>query len=115
MVNNHDSNKKLYRIIPFDSLLYMLNDEENILVKTSKWDYVYENSFLKENFHINGVRKDFTPVINRFFGNVGLVGVLLTLFGGYIRLITRVLESERQLRKWIPSFKELWTTTSFFY
>lgn len=92
----------------------MLNDEENILVKTSKWDDVYENFFLKENFHINGVRKDFTPVINRFFGNVGLVGVLLTLFGGYIRLITRVLESERQLRKWIPSFKELWTTTSFF-
>ena len=68
LVNNHDSNKKLYRIIPFDSLLYMLNEEETILVKTSKWDDVYENFFLKENFHINGVRKDFTPVINRFFG-----------------------------------------------
>ena len=68
LVHDDDSKKKLYRIIPFDSLLSMLNDGENNLVKTSKWDDVYENFFLKESFHIDGVRKDFSPVINRFFG-----------------------------------------------
>ena len=63
LVNDHDRYKKLYRINPFDSLLYMLNEEENTLVKTSKWDDVYENFFLKENFHINGVRKGHCPEV----------------------------------------------------
>ena len=49
-----DKEKNIYRIIPFDTLLQMLTEHKNYLVKTSKWEDSYENFFLKETFMHKG-------------------------------------------------------------
>ena len=44
-----DKDKSIYRIIPFDTLLQMLTEHKNYLVKTSRWEDSYENFFLISN------------------------------------------------------------------
>ena len=43
-----DDEKVLFRIVPFDTLLQMLNEGVNYLVKIKHWEDVYENFILKE-------------------------------------------------------------------
>lgn len=63
-----DREKSLFRIIPFDSLLQMLNEKKNTLVNTSKWEDVYENFMLKENFIVNGKTCTIADLSNKYFG-----------------------------------------------
>ncbi len=63
-----DRDKSLFRIIPFDSLLQMLNEKKNTLVNTSKWEDVYENFMLKENFVVNGKTYTIADLSNKYFG-----------------------------------------------
>ncbi len=63
-----DRDKSLFRIIPFDSLLQMLNERKNTLVNTSKWEDVYENFMLKENFVVNGKTYTIADLSNKYFG-----------------------------------------------
>ena len=63
---NRDQN--LFRIIPFDLLLQILNEKENTLVRTSLWEDVYENFLLKENFKYQGEVYSINHAASRFFG-----------------------------------------------
>lgn len=58
----------LYRIIPFDSLLRILAEQQNTLVKTSKWEDVYENFLLKEDLKPAKVKKILEPLVDSLYG-----------------------------------------------
>ena len=60
--------KALFRIIPFDSLLQMLNEKSNTLVQIKYWDDVYENFILKEECVKNGNVLSVKQMSNRFYG-----------------------------------------------
>lgn len=63
-----DRDKSLYRIIAFDSLLQMLTEKKNTLVNISKWEDVYENFMLKENFLYKGKINSKTDFTSQYFG-----------------------------------------------
>lgn len=63
-----DKEKNIYRIIPFDTLLQMLTEHKNYLVKTSKWEDSYENFFLKETFMHKGKPQSLDYYKERVFG-----------------------------------------------
>lgn len=58
----------LYRIIPFDSLLQMLNERTNVLVHTNKWEDVYENFLVNEVFMRDGREMPIYQLAKRFYG-----------------------------------------------
>ena len=60
--------KALFRIISFDSLLQMLNEKRNWLVRTSMWEDSYENFMLKEQFQKNGHPLSLEHMSNQWFG-----------------------------------------------
>lgn len=49
-----DLSKPIYRIIPLNYLVMMLENQTNALAKTSSWDDPYENFFFKEKFSYQG-------------------------------------------------------------
>lgn len=61
-------NFHLYRIIPFDILLEMLNDKVLTLVPTCKWEDVYENFLFKETILKNGEKVYTDDMSKRFYG-----------------------------------------------
>lgn len=63
-----DREKAIYRIIPFDSLLEMVSEKVNTLFKTSRWEDVYENFFLKEKFVSNDESFSLTYYQEQLFG-----------------------------------------------
>ena len=63
-----DREKFLFRIIPFDTLLHMLNEKKNTLVNISKWEDVYENFLLKENIIVKDKGYSIASLSNRYFG-----------------------------------------------
>lgn len=63
-----DRDQALYRIIPFDSLLQMLNEKENTLVSTSLWEDVYENFIFKESYLYKGNVYSVKSIADRCFG-----------------------------------------------
>lgn len=58
----------LYRIVPFDSLLQMLNEKTNILVHTDRWEDVYENFLVNEVFMRDGQEMPIYMLARRFYG-----------------------------------------------
>lgn len=68
LLHPEDRDKGLYRIIPFDSLLQMLNEKKNLLVKTVKWEDVYENFILKENFIVKGKTYSVESMTEQWYG-----------------------------------------------
>ena len=60
--------KPLYRFIPFDVLLQMINEKTNVLVQITKWEDVYENFMLKESFMRNGRKVPLGILAERFYG-----------------------------------------------
>ena len=60
--------KALYRIIPFDSLLKMLNEKTNTLIPIKYWDDVYENFILKEDCVRNGNSISIKRASDCFYG-----------------------------------------------
>lgn len=60
--------KVLFRIIPFDSLLQILNEKKNWLVRTSMWEDSYENFMLKEHFQKDGLPLSLEHMSNQWFG-----------------------------------------------
>ena len=63
-----DENKALYRILPFDSLLQMLNDKTITLVQPSLWEDSYENFLLKEHILRNGEMIPIYMLDKMFYG-----------------------------------------------
>ena len=63
-----DRDKALYRIIPFDSLLQMLNEKKNTLVNTSLWEDSYENFMLKNRFLVNGNDYTLDNITDKWYG-----------------------------------------------
>lgn len=68
LVENLDSKKALYRIISFDSLLQMLNEGVNYLVKIRLWEDVYENFILKEKLKCDGKEIGMNSLSEVFYG-----------------------------------------------
>lgn len=66
--SKEDRVRSLYRIISFDSLLQMLTEKKNVLVKTSLWEDSYENFLLKENFLFHGKPESLASYQERIFG-----------------------------------------------
>lgn len=62
------SNKALFRYFSFDLLLQMLTEKKNYLVKTARWEDVYENFILKDNLIYKGGRIEVEKMEDRFFG-----------------------------------------------
>ena len=68
MLTIESDDKALYRIIPFDSLLQMLNEKSNTLVQIKYWDDVYENFILKEECVMDGSVFPVKRMSNCFYG-----------------------------------------------
>ena len=68
LVEDFDSNKALYRIIPFDGLLQMLNEGMNYLVKIRLWEDMYENFILKEALKCDGKEIGMNSLSEVFYG-----------------------------------------------
>lgn len=66
--HSEDLYKPLFRIIPFDVLIHMLNEKKNTLVRTSKWEDTYENFLLKENFVLKGNNHSLEKISELIFG-----------------------------------------------
>lgn len=58
----------LFRIIPFDSLLQILNEKQNTMVRTSLWEDCYENFMMKNEFIVNGNNYSIEGMTNDWFG-----------------------------------------------
>ena len=86
-----DGSVSLFRILPFDALLQMLCEEANYVVKTSKWEDVYENFILKES-----VLKGESVIDLRDWGNA--------LYG---QCWTRRLSSDAMWRIYSPDKKSV--------
>ena len=63
-----DDEKVLFRIVPFDTLLQMLNEGVNYLVKIKHWEDVYENFILKEIVNRGGKKTEDSTLENMFYG-----------------------------------------------
>ena len=63
-----DRDIALYRFMPFDSLLQMLNEQKNTLVKSSLWEDSYENFMLKNEFLVNGKNYSLEKLSDEWFG-----------------------------------------------
>ena len=63
-----DIERPLYRYIPFDTLLQMINEKKNFLLRTSMWEDVYENFIMKENIVFNGKTNPFSNLSDMCFG-----------------------------------------------
>ena len=66
--NTDNAEKAVFRYVPFDILLQILNEEKLFLVKTSLWEDVYENFIFKEIVKRNGVKVDIKHTIDSLFG-----------------------------------------------
>lgn len=63
-----ERDKALFRILPFDALLQMLNEKENTLVRTSMWEDVYENFIFKEEIIFKGKAHSVESLASRCYG-----------------------------------------------
>ena len=68
LVKRVDMKKSLFRILSFDGLLQMLNENANYLVKTSRWEDVYENFILKEVLKRDGKETTLNSLSDIFYG-----------------------------------------------
>lgn len=68
LVKGGDMNKALFRILSFDGLLQMLNENTNYLVKTSLWEDAYENFILKEVIKRDGKETAMNSLADIFYG-----------------------------------------------
>lgn len=65
---NVSEHTPLYRIVPFDSLLQMLNERTIVLVHTDRWEDVYENFLVNEVFMRAGREMPIYKLARRFYG-----------------------------------------------
>lgn len=63
-----DPDKAIYRFVPFDILLQMLNEKRLYLAKTVLWEDVYENFIFKEKVFCGGKAKQMEKIAGQFYG-----------------------------------------------
>ncbi len=67
-VPNVNVEQAIYRVMPVERLLQLINDKRNILVNPSKWDDPFENFFLKSKFSYNGMSVGVDQLESEIFG-----------------------------------------------
>lgn len=103
-----DMDMALSRIIPFDSLLQMLTDEKNTLIRTSFWEDCYENFMLKEEFEMEGLNFSLEGLAKQWYGQCWTTRLSSDA-------MWRIYSSDKKSVRIKTTVGRLWNSTKGFY